>query len=167
MDLSLPDLNLPPDLPLRTPIPEHPYQWAETLDTCFTRVKHALKSLPEGRANHLIEAFKHSPGALEPDELALVLALLACGRQVEFRLIGQEGKMGQSKQVGSRDDYWVRERDVMMEVSETRVDYVYFQLALRTLDDWNQTSITALGKSSPPREHSSSHTKSRCCFLPR
>lgn len=58
--------------------------------------------------------------------MALVLSFLACGRQVEFILRQQEVDNPAA--------------------GEVREDYVYFQLALRTLDAWGQSSTAALGE---------------------
>lgn len=58
--------------------------------------------------------------------MALILALLACGRQAEFVL---------------------RQQEVELDEEEVREDYVYYQMALKTLDMWGQASTIALGTS--------------------
>jgi hypothetical protein len=85
----------------------------------MVRCKHHATLLLPGQAEDLVDRFIDSPESLQPDEMALVLSMLALGRQAETYLQDAE------------------EEDLMDEVT-------FYRLALGALDECEQASQTAL-----------------------
>lgn len=120
IDLSLPEV--PPLQPLpagNVPLPGDPASWAESLSTAVQCCSHHLDIFPPGRVALVIATFETRTTELDTDEMILVLALLAVGRQIELALL----------------------RDRACDDAN-----VFFLLAMRTLDEWAQCSLLALGE---------------------
>jgi len=120
VDLSLPDVPALQPLPSgNIPLPGDPTSWSESLSTAKQCCTHHLDIFPPGRVAHVIETFMTRTTELDTDEMILILALLAVGRQIELALQRDEGCEDAN---------------------------VFFLLAVRTLDEWGQCSVLALGE---------------------
>ena len=137
IDLSLPEV--PPLQPLpagNVPLPGDPASWAESLSTAVQCCSHHLDIFPPGRVALVIATFETRTTELDTDEMILVLALLAVGRQIELALL----------------------RDRACEDAN-----VFFLLAMRTLDEWGQCSLLALGERYGLSSTSgAAHAQARC-----
>jgi hypothetical protein len=123
LDLQLPDETLLTRL-LRLPesvLPGNHHSWVNVFATFMARCKHHTSLLLPDQAEELIERFTQCPEKLQPDEMALVLAMLALGRQAETYLQGAEGE-------------------------ELFDEVTFYRLALGALDRCEQASPTALRK---------------------
>jgi hypothetical protein len=124
LDLSLPEdtvltrlLSLPESV-----LPGNHQTWDNVFATFIARCKHHTSLLLPGQAEEFTERFARRPESLQPDEMALVLAMLALGRQAETYLQGAEGE-------------------------ELFDEVTFYRLALGALDQCEQASLTALRES--------------------
>jgi hypothetical protein len=129
LDLRLPDHSLlTPYTSLSEPdLPGNPESWQNLFATFLVKCQHHRDLLLPNQAEQLFERFLREPGTLKADEMALVLSILALGRQSESQLRSNDTN------------------DIEEEVA-------FYKLALSALERCEQASQTGIRElKTPPR----------------
>lgn len=124
LDLSLPDDSILTRY-LTYPEPDLPgdrESWQNLFSTFLVKYEHHYDLLLPGQAEHLFDQFLREPISLGPDEMALVLSILALGKLAESHL--------------GRD-----------ENSNIQDDVAFFRLGLSAIESCEQASQTGIRKS--------------------
>lgn len=109
--LRLPEPVLPGDQKL----------WCDLFDTFLVKCRHHHSVLLPDQSQSLFDLFIRDPGTLQPDQMALVLSMLALGQHSETQLRGPEN-LDHGKEVA------------------------FFRLALGALEQSEQASQTSVSK---------------------